>query len=189
MAQSKYAHAQYDNVNPQGDIRLSINIRKEQPRDAQSIHEVTVAAFLEAPHTDHTEQFIVKALRESGALSISLVAEEEGNVVGHVALSPVTISDNTDSWYGLGPISVLPNKQGKGIGSKLMSAAIQELKNIKAKGCVLLGDPDYYHRFGFKPREGLVLPGVPPEYFQALVFQGDLPQGKVTYHESFSAKG
>ncbi|MCX2802494.1 N-acetyltransferase [Microbulbifer thermotolerans] len=167
---------------------MSINIRREQPKDTQSIHEVTVAAFLEAPHTDHTEQFIVKALRESGALSISLVAEYEGNVVGHVALSPVTISDGTDSWYGLGPISVIPNKQGKGIGAKLMSAAIQELKNIKAKGCVLLGDPNYYHRFGFKPREGLVLPGVPPEYFQALLFQGYLPQGIVTYHESFSAK-
>ena len=168
---------------------MSINIRKEQPGDAQNIHAVTVAAFLEAPHTDYTEQFIIKALRESGALSISLVAEDEGDVVGHVALSPVTISDSTDSWYGLGPISVLPNKQGIGIGSELMSAAIQELKNIKAKGCVLLGDPDYYHRFGFKPRQGLVLPDVPPEYFQALVLQGDLPQGNVTYHESFSAKG
>ena len=168
---------------------MSINIRKEQPKDAQSIHEVTVAASLEAPHTDHTEQFIIKSLRESGALSISLVAEDEGNVVGHVALSPVTISDGTDSWYGLGPISVLPSKQGKGVGSKLMNAAIQELKNIKAKGCVLLGDPNYYHRFGFKPREGLVLPDVPLEYFQALVFHGNLPQGSVTYHESFSAKG
>jgi len=167
---------------------LSINIRKEQPSDVKSIHEVTVTSFLEAPHTDHTEQFIVKTLRESGALTISLVAEDENNVVGHVALSPVTISDSTDSWYGLGPISVLPNNQRKGIGSKLMNAAIQELKNIDAKGCVLLGDPNYYHRFGFKPRKGLVLPDVPAEYFQALVFQGDLPQGIVTYHESFSAK-
>ena len=148
-----------------------------------------MAAFLEAPHTDHTEQFIVKALRESGALSISLVAEDEGNIIGHVALSPVTISDGAESWYGLGPISVLPNNQSKGIGSKLINTAIQELKNIQAKGCVLLGDPNYYHRFGFKPREGLVLPGVPSEYFQALLFQGNLPKGIVTYHESFSAKG
>ena len=168
---------------------MSISIRKEHSSDVQSIYEVTVAAFLEATHTDHTEQFIVKALRESGALSISLVAEDEGNIVGHVALSPVTISDGVDSWYGLGPISVLPNNQSKGIGSKLMNAAIQELKNIKAKGCVLLGDPNYYHRFGFNPKESLVLPDVPPEYFQALLFQGDSPQGIVTYHESFSAKG
>lgn len=168
---------------------MSINIRKEQPGDVQSIHEVTVAAFLEAPHTDHTEQFIVKALRESGALSVSLVAEEEGHIVGHVALSPVAISGGADRWYGLGPISVLPKHQGQGIGSKLMNAAIQELKNVNANGCVLLGDPDYYHRFGFKPAEGLVLPGVPPEYFQALLLQGRSPQGTVTYHEAFSAKG
>ncbi|WOD07818.1 N-acetyltransferase [Marinomonas sp. GJ51-6] len=168
---------------------MSINIRKEQSSDVQSIHDVTVAAFLEAPHTDHTEQFIVNALRESGALSISLVAEDEGGIVGHVALSLVTVSDGTDSWYGLRSISVLPSKQGKGIGSKLMNAAIQELKNIKAKGCVLLGDPDYYHRFGFKPREGLILPDIPPEYFQALLFKGDLPQGIVTYHGAFSVKG
>lgn len=168
---------------------MGISIRKEQSSDVQSINEVTVAAFLEAPHTDHTEQFIVKALRESGALSVSLVAEDEGNIVGHVALSPVTISDGADSWYGLGPISVLPSNQSNGIGSKLMNAAIQELKNIEAKGCVLLGDPNYYHRFGFKPREGLELPDVPVEYFQALLLQGDLPQGIVTYHKSFSAKG
>ena len=168
---------------------MSINIRKENSNDVQSIHAVTVAAFRDAPHTNHMEQFIVKALRESGALSVSLVAEVEGNIVGHVALSPVTISDGMEGWYGLGPISVIPSNQGKGIGSKLISAAIEELKNIQANGCVLLGDPNYYHRFGFIPREGLVLPDVPLEYFQALLLQGDLPQGIVSYDESFSAEG
>ncbi|WP_394168020.1 GNAT family N-acetyltransferase [Photobacterium piscicola] len=166
---------------------MSINIRKEQPSDVQSIHDLTVSAFFDAPHTDHTEQFIVKALRESGKLTVSLIAEEEGNIVGHVALSPVTISDGTDGWYGLGPISVLPNNQGNGIGSKLMDAVIQELSNMEAKGCVLLGDPNYYQRFGFIARDGVVLLGVPPEYFQALNFQNDIPQGNVTYHESFYA--
>jgi putative acetyltransferase len=167
---------------------LSICIRVEQPNDIKSIHEVTVAAFLNAPHTDHTEQFIVSSLRESAALSISLVAEEDDRVVGHVALSPVTISDGTPNWYGLGPLSVLPKQQGKGIGLQLMNAAIQELKNTKANGCVLLGDPNYYRRFGFTAKKGLMLADVPPEYFQALVFHGDLPQGNVSYHESFSAK-
>ncbi|MCG8610486.1 MAG: N-acetyltransferase [Pseudomonadales bacterium] len=167
---------------------MSIIIRREQSGDAQAIHDVTVAAFLDALHTDHTEQFIVKALRESGALSISLVAEYGGKTVGHVALSPVTISDGADSWYGLGPISVLPDSQNNGIGTKLMNAAIQELAEIKAKGCVLLGDPGYYHRFGFEPRAELVLPDVPPEYFQALLIQGELPRGIVAYHDAFSAK-
>ena len=169
------------------DFQLSMNIRKEQPEDIQAIHDVTVAAFLNAPHTDHTEQFIVKALRDSGVLSISIVAEEKGVVVGHVAVSPVTVSDGAEGWYGLGPISVLPDNQGKSIGSQLMKAAIDELNNIGAKGCVLLGDPGFYQRFGFEPKDGLILPDVPPEYFQALLLLGDLPQGVVTYHESFSA--
>ncbi|GLQ31992.1 GNAT family N-acetyltransferase [Litoribrevibacter albus] len=167
---------------------MSITIRKETPSDVDQIHEVTVAAFLNAPHTDHTEQFIVKALRESGVLSISLVAETEGKVVGHVAVSPVSVSNGADSWYGLGPISVEPGQQGKGIGSLLMNAALDELKEMQANGCVLLGDPEYYSRFGFCPVDGLILPNVPPEYFQAILFQGDFPQGEVEYHQSFNTK-
>lgn len=167
---------------------MSIIIRQEMPSDVQGIHDVTMAAFLDAPHTDHTEQFIVKALRESGVLAISLVAEEDGELVGHVALSPVTISDESMNWYGLGPISVAPNKQGNGIGSKLMHGAIQALKEIDAYGCVLLGEPSYYQRFGFKVRDGLILPDVPPEYFLALLLQGEVPQGRVTYHQAFTAK-
>jgi putative acetyltransferase len=167
---------------------LRINIRQEKSSDIQSIHEITVAAFLDAPHTDHTEQFIVKALRDSGALTITLIAEDSTQIVGHVALSPVTISDGSSDWYGLGPISVTPSEQGKGIGTKLMHVALAELRNLKANGCVLLGDPNYYHRFGFEPIDGLVLPDVPLEYFQALLLQGIHPIGTVTYHESFSAQ-
>jgi putative acetyltransferase len=166
---------------------LTITIREETPEDVQSIHEVTVAAFLEAPHTDHTEQLVVAALREAGALTVSLVAEEGGVIVGHVAVSPVVISDGSANWFGLGPISVLPSHQAQGIGSKLMNGAIQALKDIHAKGCVLLGDPNYYQRFGFEPKSGLILPEVPPEYFQALPLQGSVPQGNVSYHEAFSA--
>ena len=167
---------------------MSINIRLEKSNDIQSIHTITVAAFLDAPHTDHTEQFIIKALRDSGALTVSVIAENSTKIVGHVALSPVTISDGTSDWYGLGPISVIPNQQGKGIGSKLMYAAITELKKLNAKGCVLLGDPNYYTRFGFEPIGGLILPDVPPEYFQAISFQNNHPTGTVTYQESFLAQ-
>ena len=168
---------------------MSINIRLEKASDIESIHTTTIAAFLDAPHTDHTEQFIVDALRDSGALSVSLIAEDASKIVGHVALSPVTVSDGSKKWYGLGPISVVPTEQGKGIGAKLMHAAITELNNINANGCVLLGDPDYYRRFGFEPIDGLVLPDVPPEYFQAVLLQGVFPTGIVTYHKSFSAQG
>ncbi len=166
---------------------MNIKIRKEKNTDIDTIHALTIAAFLNAPHTDHTEQFVLKALRNSGALAVSLVAEAKGTIVGHVALSPVSISDGSEGWYGLGPISVEPCEQGKGIGSTLMHAALAELKQMNASGCVLLGDPAYYQRFGFKPLPGLILPDVPAEYFQALLLRGDQAVGEVAYHESFAA--
>jgi putative acetyltransferase len=164
-------------------------IRPESPADAAAIHALTTAAFMNAPHTAHTEQFIVDALREAGALALSLVAEQGGEIVGHVALSPVSISDGSTDWYGLGPISVEPALQRKGIGSLLMRAALRLLRERGAAGCVLVGDPAYYSRFGFKPEPGLVLPDVPAEYFQALAFVPSMPRGVVTFHEAFNAQG
>lgn len=171
----------------------NVEIRSETPADIDAIDAVTSAAFLNAPHTDHTEQFIVKALRNAGQLSISLVAVLDGNVIGHVAISPVTISPLTPTnaardWYGLGPISVRPEHQARGVGSLLMKRALADLRKRGAAGCVLLGDPKYYARFGFKPEPSLVLPDVPPQYFQALVFSGAVPAGRVTYHRALSAR-
>lgn len=168
---------------------MQIRIRNEVPADIAAIYALTEAAFLDAPHTDHTEQYIVNALREAGALAISLVAECEGRLVGHLALSLVTISDNSPHWYGLGPISVLPEMQGKGIGSQLMQAGIEALKKAKANGCVLLGEPKFYQRFGFASTTGLVLPGVPEAYFLALKLAGEQPVGEVSYHAAFQVKG
>jgi len=159
------------------------------PYDIAAIEAVTAAAFLHATHTSHTEQFIVSALRKSGQLSVSLVADDSGTVIGHVALSPVAVSDGAAHWYGLGPISVAPERQGRGVGAKLMERALAELRRLNAYGCVVLGDPGYYARFGFKPEPSLILPGVPPEYFQAILFGGPLPSGTVSYHESFAAQG
>ncbi len=167
---------------------MSQVIRLETAADVKDIHALTAAAFLSAPHTDRTEQFIVDALRNAGALTISLVAEENGKLLGHVAISPVSISDGTSGWFGLGPISVLPERQGQGIGTRLIHRALQLLREQGASGCVLLGDPNYYSRFGFKPEAGLVLADVPPEYFQAIGFSTSLPQGTVTYHRAFSAR-
>lgn len=162
-------------------------IRKEAPDDIRAIEALTVAAFLNAHHTSHTEHHIVNALRRAGALTISLIAELEGVLVGHVALSPVSLSDGSPHWYGLGPISVLPAHQGRGVGSALMVAALGALQQHGAHGCVLLGEPDYYGRFGFRATPDLVLPGVPPEYFQALAFGPQSARGLVTYHPAFEA--
>lgn len=167
---------------------MNITIRREVPADIPAIDAVTVAAFLHAPHTEHNEQFIVKALRRAGALSVSLVAEEAGAVVGHVAASPVRMADNASGWYVIGPISVLPALQGHGLGTELMRAVSRHLKARGAAGCVLLGDPGYYARFDFKALPQLVYPGVAPEYFLALSFGALIPGGVVTYHAAFGAR-
>ena len=164
-----------------------MKIRKETPSDIAAIEAVTIAAFQNAAHTNHAEQFIVRALRNSGQLSVSLIAENNGTVIGHVAVSPVTVSDGATGWYGLGPISVAPEHQGQGVGAQLMEQALAELRTLGAAGCVVLGEPGYYSRFGFKAEPSLVLPCVPAEYFQAISFNGSLPSGTVSYHDSFAA--
>ena len=166
-----------------------INIRDEKSSDELAIRRLTEEAFQNAPHSEHNEQFIIDGLRNDNGLTVSLVAEVESKVVGHVAVSSVTISDGSLSWYGLGPISVIPKLQGKGIGTELVKSAIEKLKEKRANGCVVLGDPNYYGRFGFKAESGLVFPGVPQEYFQVITFGLCIPSGEVTYHKSFYNQG
>ncbi len=167
---------------------MDIEIREETTTDVPAIETVTASAFLNAPHTSHTEQFIVNALRKAGQFAISLVAEADGVVIGHVAVSPVTISDGAAAWFGLGPISVEPEHQGIGIGSRLMREALSLLREQGASGCVVFGYPEYYKRFGFQAKPGLVFPGAPPEYFQALSFGSSLPCGIVSYHKAFNTQ-
>ena len=166
---------------------MHLEIRPETPADVAAIHALTAAAFLNVVHSDHSEPFIIDALRAAGALTLSLVAELDGAVVGHVAISPVSISDGSLGWFGLGPISVSPERQRHGIGSRLMRHALHLLREQGAGGCVLLGNPAYYHRFGFRPEPGLILPNFPPEYFQAVSFGSSMPRGEVTYHEAFDS--
>src|SRR5690606_5325135 len=136
---------------------------------------------------DPTEQYIVAVLRAANALTISLVAEVAGSVVGHIAFSPVVMSDRTPGWYGLGPVSVLPAMQRQGIGRKLIEEGLSRLKTMNARGCCLVGHPGYYTRFGFSNVEGLGYPGVPSAVFFALPFDGNLPRGTVEFHAAFKA--
>jgi putative acetyltransferase len=166
-----------------------ILIRDEARHDAEVIAEVTVAAFESLTISNHTEQFIIEALRSASALTVSLVAEVDGHVVGHIAFSPVGISDGTNNWYGLGPVSVLPLHRRTGIGKALIQEGLSRLKDLGAKGCCLVGHPQYYRKFGFENVAGLVLTGVPEQVFFALSFDGRFPQGNVTFHEGFNANG
>lgn len=168
-------------------MHQKITIRKETDADVRAITEVTEAAFQTMEISDHTEQFIVTALRKAGALTVSLVAELDGRVVGHIAFSPITMSDGTADWYGMGPVSVLPQYQRQGIGKALVQEGLSQLKGLKARGCCLVGHPEYYRKFGFQNTPELGLEGVPPEVFFALSFDGYVPRGTVSFHDAFRA--
>ena len=164
-------------------------IRKETVADIEAITQVTIAAFKTLQISNQTEQFIIKALRNANALTISLVAEVDGRVVGHIAFSPVTISDGSPNWYGLGPVSVLPEYQKQGIGESLVNEGLSLLKAMGGKGCALVGDPAYYQRFGFRNIPSLIHDGIPQEVFLALPFDNEIPQGTVVFHKGFLADG
>jgi len=164
-------------------------IRNETTLDIDAITQITIAAFSTLPISNHTEQFIINSLRAADALAISLVAEIDGRVVGHIAFSPVTISDGSIGWYGLGPVSVLPEYQKQGIGKSLVNKGLSLLKELGGQGCTLVGDPNYYKRFGFRNIPDLVHEGIPQEVFLALPFTEKVPQGMVIFHEGFLATG
>ena len=170
-----------------------VRIRRERPDDADAIGVLTQAAFRDLAYSSQTEAFIVAALRAANVLTVSLVAEcgrgrAGHSLVGHIAFSPVTISDGSPHWYGLGPVSVLPQQQGRGIGSALVWQGLQQIEQMGAQGCVVLGNPHFYTRFGFAHAPGLMLSGVPPEYFLALPLSTLLPMGEVAYHPAFEAQ-
>ncbi|MEK1893257.1 MAG: N-acetyltransferase [Rhizobium sp.] len=164
-----------------------MEIRPEQPSDITAIRQITKAAFAPMEYSGQTEAEIVDALREASALTVSLVAVQDGAVVGHLAFSPVAIDGQDRGWYGLGPVSVRPDRQKEGIGSKLIRDGLSRLADVGARGCVVLGDPGYYTRFGFQNEANLIFEAAPAEYFMHLAFDGHTPAGKVSYHDGFNA--
>lgn len=164
-------------------------VRPERPGDEAAVFAVTRDAFAGAAHSSGTEQLIVDALRRRGALTVSCVAEVDGSVVGHAAVSPVTIEPtglpgSPCGWYGLGPVSVQPDHQGRGVGTALVEHALRAVADVQ--GCVVLGDPAYYGRFGFRPDPRLVLPGVPRGHVQVLLLAGrEVPPGTAAFDAAF----
>lgn len=164
-------------------------LRKETIADIDTITKVTIAAFKNLAVSNQTEQYIINALRNADALTLSLVAEIDGRIVGHIAFSPVIISDGTKDWYGIGPISVLPEYQKQGIGKSLVNEGLSLLKELCGQGCALVGDPNYYKQFGFRNYPKLVHEGIPQEVFLALPFNEKVPKGIIEFHNSFLATG
>ena len=163
-------------------------IRQEKNTDIEAITQVTIAAYENHPISRQTEHFIINALRSAGALALSLVAEIDEKIVGHIAFSPIAIFDRTTSWYGLGPVSVLPDHQKQGIGKALVNAGLSLLKGMNAQGCALVGPPEYYQKFGFKNYPKMIHEGIPQEVFLVLPFSEKMPKGTVSFNEAFKAE-
>lgn len=163
-----------------------MTIRPETAADHAAIREINIAAFAVHPFSRQTEHLIVDTLRAEGALEISLVAEAEGRVVGHIAFSKAPVGGRDLGWYLLGPVAVLPVLQRQGIGSKLVLAGLAELRERNAAGCALVGDPAFYTRLGFRQAEGLSWPGVPPEFMLCLPLAGAEPSGEISHHPAFN---
>lgn len=165
---------------------LMLEIRGEMSTDIAAIRAITKAAFADMPYSSQTEAEIIDGLRAAGAIRLSLVAVSDGEVVGNVVFSDVTIN-GAPGWVGLGPVSVRPGLQRGGIGSRLIEAGLDRMRSEGAAGCVLVGNPGYYRRFGFRTSAGLTYEGVPDEYVLALPFSGSAPAGAIIYHPAFDA--
>ena len=160
-------------------------IRPEIPNDYDSIREILIAAFANHPYSHQTEHLIVEALRADNALTISLVAEVEGKVLGQIAFSPVMIGGKDCGWLGLGPVAVSPGLQRQGIGQALVNEGLKQIHGLGVQGCILVGDPTFYRRFGFENNPALRMEGVPPEVLMCLPMGDEMPEGNVTLHPAF----
>jgi putative acetyltransferase len=160
-----------------------MEIRPETPSDHETIHHLTKAAFEPMPFSDGSEARRINALRDDGDLTLSLVAIGDAGIVGHIAFSPVSVDGHSYGWFGLGPVSVWPHLQKKGIGSRLVNEGLDQLRQIKAEGCVLIGDPGYYSRFGFQSGNGLVYRDLPSRLVQWLAFGSRKPSGVLRFSQ------
>ncbi len=158
-----------------------MQIREERPEDKTAIFDLTKAAFKPMPFSDGTEAEAIDRLRADGDLIWSFVAIEDAVVVGHIAFSPAFLTGSEDGWMGLGPVAVDPGRQQQGIGSRLIKYGLDVLRQNGAPGCVLIGDPKYYSRFGFIGDGRISYRNLPPENVQWLAFGAKKPSGVVTF--------
>lgn len=162
-----------------------MQIRNERPADHAAIHELTRVAFAPMPFSSGTEAPIIRALRAAGDLRLSLVAEDAGVIVGHVAFSPVTIDGEHAGWFGLGPISVQADRQRQGIGKALIARGLELLRQQGAAGVALIGNPEIYGRVGFESDGLLAYGDLDRRFVQRLVLSGPAPRGELKFAPGF----
>jgi putative acetyltransferase len=163
---------------------MEFMIRPEEAKDIEQVREIVRAAF-----PTEAESQLVDALRANGKAIISLVAVSGDEVLGHILLSPVSTSPPSDAkGIGLAPVAVRPDVQSRGIGSRLIHEGLRLGKELSFDYCVVLGDPNYYHRFGFEKASTL---GMRNEYgvdheFMAIRFTTHNAAGLVKYAPEFA---
>ena len=165
---------------------MNLRIRAEEAGDIDTIATITREAYADTPHSRHSEHLVVNGLRSGRALVLSLVAELDGVVVGHVAFSRVDLSDGSTGWYCLGPLAVAASARGRGVGGRLVREGLAALQAMGGSGCVVLGDPAFYLRFGFRHNPEIMIQGEAQDRFLALSFAGARASGVVTYHPAFN---
>lgn len=162
-----------------------MQIRPETPHDVDAIHHLTKQAFAPMPFSDGTEPDNIRTLRNHGDLTLSLIAEEGGEIIGHVAFSPVTLDGAHNGWFGLGPISVRVDKQKQGIGTALVHTGLKALKTQNANGCALIGNPAVYGPMGFKSNGLLHHGDLELRLVQHITFNGPAPTGTLQFAAAF----
>jgi putative acetyltransferase len=165
----------------------TVRIRPETPADIAAITVLIDAAFIGMPYAEGDEAELVVKLRRLGDLPVSLVAEEHGRIVGHVAFSPAQSADHQPGWFALGPIAVLPERQGNGIGLALVTAGLEAISALGARGCILIGHPGLYRRAGFIHAPENAPPDQPAEFFMCKLLSGVAPSEPIYFHEAFTS--
>lgn len=163
-----------------------LDIRDERKEDHRAIYNLIQSAFADKEFSSGTEGPIVNRLRTDGDLTISLVAVHAEVLVGHIAFSPLSLEGVSKDIYALGPVAADPELRHQGIGTALINEGLARLRSINARACVLVGDPNYYHRFGFVGDCGLTSGNLPAEVVQALVWGEPLPDGEISFAPAFS---
>ena len=162
-----------------------MEIRNERDGDVDAIYQLTLAAFEPMFFSDGSEAPLVGLLREDGDLTISLVAEIDNEIVGHIAFSPVAINGKHDGWFGLGPVSVHPDRQKQGIGRLLIGRGLTLLQERGATGCALTGNPEIYSRLGFQSDGNLSYGTLDKQFVQWIAFTGAAASGELKFAPAF----
>ncbi|KQB87119.1 GNAT family N-acetyltransferase [Corynebacterium lowii] len=166
---------------------MELTIRRETEADITTIRSLITRAFADDYHSWHNEQELVEKLRDTDQLALCLVAVSELDIVGFVGATHVQLSDGTSDWCALGPLAIEPEARYRGVGTALISRALEELRAADIRGVAALGNAEFYHKFGFQPAPEIHLSiernaGPEVEVLALPLHDSSAPQGTILLH-------